>query len=102
MGNETQTDENKPKFIGALFNEEVIQISCGYWHSLVLTKCGHLYSFGYNDEGLLGCGNTTNQLKPIKICGFRYEKIVEICCGASHSLLLTEMGNVVDGMVGDS
>jgi RCC1 and BTB domain-containing protein len=70
LGNGTQIDENKPKLINALLNEIVVQIVCGSCHSFVLTKSGDLYGFGYNGEGRIGCGNTTNQLKPIKIYGF--------------------------------
>ncbi len=94
LGNGTQIDENKPKLINALLNEIVVQISCGFWHSSVLTKCGDLFGFGRNDFGYIGCGNNTNQLKPIKIYGFNNEKIVSIACGAGHSLVLTDVGHV--------
>jgi RCC1 and BTB domain-containing protein len=94
LGNGTQTDDNEPKLINALLNEIVVQIVCGYCQSFVLTKCGDLYGFGYNGEGRIGCGNNTNQLKPIKIYGFNNEKIVSIACGVGHSLVLTDVGHV--------
>jgi RCC1 and BTB domain-containing protein len=94
LGNGTQIDENKPKLINTLLNEMVVQIACGYYQSFVLTKSGDLYGFGNNSEGRIGCGNNTNQLKPIKIYGFNNEKIVSITCGAGHSLVLTDVGHV--------
>jgi alpha-tubulin suppressor-like RCC1 family protein len=65
----------------------VVQIVCSYCQSFVLTKCGDLYGFGYNDDGCIGCGNNTNQWKPIKIYRFNNEKIVSIAYGGGHSLV---------------
>jgi RCC1 and BTB domain-containing protein len=92
LGNGTRIDSNKPKLINTLNKIKIIKISCGYKHSLVLTNCGDLYGFGHNFYGQIGCGNTTDQLKPIKIHGFNYENIVSIACGVWHSLVLTETG----------
>jgi RCC1 and BTB domain-containing protein len=94
LGNGTRTDYNKPKLINALLNEIVVKIVCAYYQSFVLTKSGDLYGFGYNDYGQIGCGNNTNQSKPIKINRFNNEKIVSIACGAAHSLVLTDVGHV--------
>jgi alpha-tubulin suppressor-like RCC1 family protein len=35
-------------------NENIIQISCGYYHCLFLSYNGNIYSFGRNGEGQLG------------------------------------------------
>jgi alpha-tubulin suppressor-like RCC1 family protein len=94
LGNGTLNNENKPKVINALFYENVVQIACGSYHSLVVTKTGDLYGFGNNDEGEIGCGSHTNQLIPKIIIGFNDEKIVSITCGCYHSLVLTDVGNV--------
>jgi RCC1 and BTB domain-containing protein len=94
LGNGTQINEYKPKLINALLDKNVVQIVCGYYHSLVLTKSGDLYGFGNNSYGEIGCGNNTNQLTPIKIIGFNSEKIVSIACGDNHSIVLTDIGKV--------
>jgi RCC1 and BTB domain-containing protein len=94
LGNGTQKDEHKPKLMSALIDKNLIQIVCGSNHSLVLTKSGELYGFGFNYYGQIGCGNTRNQLTPIRINGFNGEKIASIACGRFHSLALTEKGHV--------
>jgi RCC1 and BTB domain-containing protein len=94
LGNGTKNDDNKPKLINALLNERVVEIVCARSQSFVLTKSGDLYGFGCNDDGCIGCGNTTNQLTPIKIYGFNNEKIVSFACGGGHSLVLTDVGHV--------
>ncbi len=45
-------------------NERVVMISCGSDHSMALTECGHVYSWGYNNCGQLGIGGAWNLKKP--------------------------------------
>ncbi len=63
-------------------NERVVMIPCGYWHSIVLTECGHVYSWGWNGFGQLDIGNTvnSNELKFVAVidenkCNVFIEKI---------------------------
>ncbi len=94
LGIGTQINNNRPKLIKDLSHEKIVKISCGYNHSLVLTKNGRVYGFGLNSEGQIGCGNNENQLNPIMIIGFNNEKVVSIACGGCHSLALTDSGSV--------
>jgi alpha-tubulin suppressor-like RCC1 family protein len=47
---------HKPILNQYLNNEFVIDISCGYEHSLVLTNCGEVYAWGENRFGQIGNG----------------------------------------------
>jgi hypothetical protein len=65
---------------------------------MALTECGHVYSWGLNDCGQLGIGNTvkSSELKFIAVideneCDVFIEKI---SCGSAHSLLLSSDGNI--------
>jgi alpha-tubulin suppressor-like RCC1 family protein len=93
LGNGSE-DKSYPKPIlnQYLNNEFVIDISCGYCHSLVLTNCGEVYAWGSNYGGQIGngCALNCNQLIPIKVKGFNNERVVMISCGANHSMALTE------------
>jgi alpha-tubulin suppressor-like RCC1 family protein len=84
----------KPKLNQYLNNEFVIDISCGVYHSLVLTNCGEVYAWGGNGWGQIGNGCNDNQLIPIKVKGFNNERVVMISCGDRHSMALTECGHV--------
>lgn len=42
------------------FPEKAIKISCGDWHTLVLTISGKVFATGYNKTGCLGLGNTND------------------------------------------
>jgi alpha-tubulin suppressor-like RCC1 family protein len=85
---------HKPILNQYLNNEFVIDISCGAIHSLVLTNCGEVYAWGYNENGQIGNGCNRNQLIPIKVKFFNNERVVMISCGRSHSMALTECGHV--------
>ncbi|KAG8585061.1 hypothetical protein GDO81_004882 [Engystomops pustulosus] len=62
----------------------IVQIVCGYSHTMALTDQGYLYSWGANSNGQLGIGNKSNQLSPIKV--ETHERIVEIAaCHSSHT-----------------
>jgi alpha-tubulin suppressor-like RCC1 family protein len=85
---------HKPKLNQYLNNEFVIDISCGAYHSLVLTNCGEVYAWGVNWEGQVGNSCNSHQSIPIKLKGFNNEKVVMISCGWKHSMALTECGHV--------
>jgi RCC1 and BTB domain-containing protein len=85
---------HKPKLSQYLNNEFVIEISCGVEHSLVLTNCGEVYAWGYNESGQIGNGCNDHQLIPIKVKCFNNERVVMISCGYWHSMALTECGHV--------
>jgi alpha-tubulin suppressor-like RCC1 family protein len=85
---------HKPKLNQYLNNEFVTDISCGGFHSLVLTNCGEVYAWGWNRWGQIGNGCNDDQLTPIKVKGFNNERVVMISCGFLHSMALTECGHV--------
>ncbi len=68
----------------------IIAISCGSLHSIALTEKGSVFTWGFNNNGQLGLGNTRNLSKPKLI--EREWNISKIGCGQIHSLLLTTDG----------
>jgi alpha-tubulin suppressor-like RCC1 family protein len=74
-------------------SEKFKAISCGSWHSMALTEDGRVFCCGKNDNGTLGdgCATNSNELKYININNFIIEKIG---CGLSHSLLLSNEGEI--------
>ena len=70
----------------------IIAISGGNSHSLALTADGKVYAWGFNVNGQLGDGTTTQRDHPILIPNFT--NVVAIAAGGYHSLALTGNGKV--------
>ncbi len=92
LGIGSQDDSyHKPKLKYYLNNEFLVDISCGGFHSLVLTNCGEVYAWGRNCYGQLGIGNTVKSNEPKFVAVIDENKsnvfIEKISCGSCHSLL---------------
>ncbi|KAJ3444830.1 claret isoform a [Anaeramoeba flamelloides] len=93
LSNETQD----PKFIAEeaklpeeIQVEDIIDISCGYDHTLLLTQNGKLYSCG--DHNYNGLKLKTDSTIFTEIPKFSEEFIIDIGVGSRHSLALTSKG----------
>lgn len=63
---------SKPTLVDALKDFKVIDIACGYYHTLARLANGDVYSFGRNDKGQCGIeeGGSSSFLLPVKINEF--------------------------------
>ncbi|KAJ5067326.1 btk-binding protein-related [Anaeramoeba ignava] len=70
-------------------DDNILEISVAYKHTLILTSKGKIIGFGLNDYGELGTGNTEDQLIPIQIelPKLRFNENISnyhVLCGAFH------------------
>jgi alpha-tubulin suppressor-like RCC1 family protein len=87
----------KPELNRYLSDKKIIDICCGFNHTVVLTMGGEVYAWGLNDHGQIGNasnGKNVSQSTPLKLNGFNDEKVVMISSGYNHSMALTESGRV--------
>uniref|UniRef100_A0A8C3S9R6 Regulator of chromosome condensation 2 n=1 Tax=Chelydra serpentina TaxID=8475 RepID=A0A8C3S9R6_CHESE len=63
-------------------------------HSLLITTEGKLWSWGRNEKGQLGHGDTKRVEAPKLIDVLGSEVIASAACGRNHTLALTESGSV--------
>uniref|UniRef100_A0A4W4EXY7 RCC1-like domain-containing protein n=1 Tax=Electrophorus electricus TaxID=8005 RepID=A0A4W4EXY7_ELEEL len=71
----------------------VVSGSCAA-HSLLITTEGKLWSWGRNEKGQLGHGDTKRLDAPKLVEALGEEVIVAAACGRNHTLALTENGAV--------
>ena len=69
-------------------------MAAGENHSLILTKSGQLYSFGFNSQGQLGLNNTQNYCVPTLVESMQSLKIIQIAAGRNHSVALDNKNDV--------
>ena len=70
-----------------------VSIAASTHHTLVATRSGQLYSFGYGKSGRLGTGDEHHRPLPTRILGPLAKRIVaSIAAAANHSLCSTSDG----------
>jgi RCC1 and BTB domain-containing protein len=69
-------------------------VSCGGFHTAVVTEDGKLYTFGGGEHGQLGHSDRVNKHKPTLVQALDGVFVSQITCGWSHSVALTVKGRV--------
>lgn len=85
-------NRNYPELIPNL--EKIIHASTGMRHSVCLDVEGHVWSFGDNSNGKLGNGQWTETIDATPHLIPDLNGIIQICCGAYHTLCLDNLGMV--------
>lgn len=68
--------------------------SCTACHSILVGKDGKVYTWGRNDRGQLGHGDTIRRDEPTEVESLKSYDIVGGAVGRGHTLFLTSKGQV--------
>jgi alpha-tubulin suppressor-like RCC1 family protein len=81
--------------VNELCDKRVIDCKNSFSHIIALTFFGKVYSWGKNNYGVLGNGMLDEEILEPKLNNFLNDlNIIDIACGAQHSLVLTSNGDV--------
>ncbi|XP_069486625.1 probable E3 ubiquitin-protein ligase HERC6 [Ambystoma mexicanum] len=84
-----------PKRLEGLSSFSVIQVACGHFHSIALSRDGRVFSWGQNRDGQLGLAKKTDPLpNPQPITSLNGVPLAQISAGGSHSFALCHSGTV--------
>lgn len=75
------------------FDDNIISISCGFEHCLLLLEYGQVYSFGKNSNGQLGFNASTTSVDQFTLVN-KLPVIDFISCGNYHSLCIDIEGKL--------
>lgn len=64
LGHSDNKNQNTPKVVEALDGIQVVQAAAGDLHSVVLSSCGKVSTFGHGARGRLGHGGQLNEALP--------------------------------------
>ncbi|NXP05246.1 HERC5 ligase, partial [Thinocorus orbignyianus] len=84
----------QPQPVKSLKGIPLAQIAAGGAHSIVVSLSGAVYSWGKNDFGQLGLGDTEDRGCPSYVGALEHWKTVFISCGADHTAVLSKEGLV--------
>jgi len=96
----TGTDSNVPVAVntsGVLSGKTITQVASGSYHSIALASDGKVYTWGYNNHGQLGTGNTTTSNVPVAVDAsvvLSGKTITQAAAGQYHSIALASDGKV--------
>ena len=88
------THHATPERVAALMGVAVRHVACGRCHSLALDEGGRLYSWGGNDDGALGHGDTLSRPSPTVVRAFATQTVLALACGSRHTLALVRDATV--------
>eukprot|EP00520_Triparma_pacifica_P008587 CAMPEP_0118638798 /NCGR_PEP_ID=MMETSP0785-20121206/3889_1 /TAXON_ID=91992 /ORGANISM="Bolidomonas pacifica, Strain CCMP 1866" /LENGTH=1915 /DNA_ID=CAMNT_0006530097 /DNA_START=150 /DNA_END=5894 /DNA_ORIENTATION=+ len=98
LGEDRDTD--KPKIIEGLklrrrHHAGIVNMSCGARHSLAVNSSGQVLSWGWNEFGQLGSGDTHNLVGIHPVLGdLAGEPVTQVSAGFRHSAALTRDGDI--------
>lgn len=93
LGHRSFDDVEHPKIVEALLGFEVKKVVCGGNHVLAVTTDDEIYSWGNNDYGQLGHGNTLTSNYPQQVVGLStQDRISNVFCGPDSSLFASSDG----------
>ncbi|XP_003265938.1 probable E3 ubiquitin-protein ligase HERC6 [Nomascus leucogenys] len=82
-----------PKKITTLNGIKIIQVSCGHYHSLALSKDSQVFSWGKNSHGQLGLGKEfPSQASPQRVRSLEGIPLAQVAAGGAHSFALSLCG----------
>ena len=102
LGNGTMQPSDVPVPVALPAGTTVKAIIAGCEHSLAITGAGHLVAWGFNADGELGNGTTTDSATPVPVTLPAGTSVQAIRAGCEHSLALTSTGHVLAWGVGDN
>jgi alpha-tubulin suppressor-like RCC1 family protein len=92
LGHGTDVGHWIPRRIsGALEGLQIAYVSCGTWHTALITSMGQLFTFGDGSFGVLGHGDVKGISYPREVESLSGLKTIAVACGVWHTAAIVEV-----------
>lgn len=92
LGQGDQERRDTPTEIDGIKDFNIVNVSCGRHHTLLLTECGTVFSCGENKHGQCGIGNQHPIVHSPNRIAFKGRHVTNVACGAEFSVILDSKG----------
>ncbi|KAF6160005.1 hypothetical protein GIB67_033089 [Kingdonia uniflora] len=91
LGHGSEVSHWIPKMVsGLLEGIHISSISCGPWHTAVISSTGQLFTFGDGTFGALGHGDRISTSMPREVESLTGHRTVRVACGVWHTAAIIE------------
>ena len=84
--------QRRPRLVTALLEMQVVHASAGSGHSVAVSTCGALFTWGQGYNGRLGHGNQETKPQPAMVESLSHEIIVGAVAGSEFTICVTDKG----------
>ncbi|KAK3030363.1 hypothetical protein RJ639_038319, partial [Escallonia herrerae] len=92
LGHGTDVSHWIPKRVsGPLDGLQIAMVTCGPWHTAIVTSTGQLFTFGDGTFGVLGHGNRENVPYPREVESLSGLRTIAVACGVWHTAAVVEV-----------
>ncbi|XP_065013483.1 PH, RCC1 and FYVE domains-containing protein 1-like isoform X1 [Musa acuminata AAA Group] len=92
LGHGSDVSHWVPKRVsGPLEGLQVAYVTCGTWHTALITSIGKLFTFGDGTFGVLGHGNKESVAYPREVESLMGLKTIAVACGVWHTAAVVEV-----------
>ncbi|PON99646.1 Regulator of chromosome condensation (RCC1) family with FYVE zinc finger domain-containing protein [Trema orientale] len=92
LGHGTDVSHWIPKRIsGPLEGLQIASVTCGPWHTALVTSTGQLFTFGDGTFGVLGHGDRENIAYPREVESLSGLRTIAVACGVWHTAAVVEV-----------
>lgn len=88
-------DVLSPRLIDNLLRENILDVSCGTEHIVVVTEEGVVFVWGNNEDGRLGTGDIEEVRLPRKLDIPTKQLISNVKCGPDCTCLISRLGTII-------
>ncbi|KAF5749800.1 Regulator of chromosome condensation (RCC1) family with FYVE zinc finger domain isoform 1 [Tripterygium wilfordii] len=92
LGHGTDISHWIPKrILGPLEGLQIASVTCGPWHTALVTSTGQLFTFGDGTFGVLGHGDRENVSYPREVESLSGLRTIAVACGVWHTAAVVEV-----------
>jgi len=90
LGHGDKVNKLRPCPVASLQTKPLSRVTCGWSHSVALTNCGKVYTWGNGDHGKLGHGSSRKVSLPTLVERLAEYRVVDVASYNEHTAALVE------------